>query len=130
MSKFPARGDVAIVLGATRPALQPVALVLAGRGVRLILAGEDERALAELVGEIAFGGGKARHVVGPLDATTLEQARKRAAEAFAETVHVVVQDTDPELSGAPHGLAFHRAHNTICDVPTATRWIDVMSQRE
>lgn len=42
-----------------------VALLLAARGASVLVSGPEERALGETVGEIAFGGGKARHVVVP-----------------------------------------------------------------
>jgi NAD(P)-dependent dehydrogenase (short-subunit alcohol dehydrogenase family) len=60
-----------------------IALSLAARDVRVVLVGADERAIAETVGEIAFGGGKARHVAGdPSDRAVLASAAARAVDVF------------------------------------------------
>ena len=60
-----------------------IALALAARGVRIVVAGPNERALGETVGEIAHGGGKARHVAGDArDPAHLERAIARAVEVF------------------------------------------------
>ena len=60
-----------------------VALLAAARGARLVLVGESERVIAERVGEIAFGGGRARHVAGPPgDAATLRAALAKASDTF------------------------------------------------
>jgi NADP-dependent 3-hydroxy acid dehydrogenase YdfG len=123
----PVRGDVVIVHGATRPALMPIALVLAGRGARVVVTGPDERALGELVGEIVYGGGKARHVAGALDdASTFERAWSKAEEAFAAPTHVIAEagDTVARASAAAHSVTVHLAHETVFDVATATRWLD------
>lgn len=69
---------VALVMGAGEGAFRAIALALAARGVRVVVAGGHERALAETVGEIAYGGGKARHVAGDVGA-----AVDRALEVFS-----------------------------------------------
>jgi NAD(P)-dependent dehydrogenase (short-subunit alcohol dehydrogenase family) len=76
-------GRVALVLGADRDAFRAIALFLAARGVRVVVAGEVERRLAELVGEIAFGGGKARHIaVDVRDPEAATRAVAKARDAF------------------------------------------------
>ncbi|MBX3227870.1 MAG: SDR family NAD(P)-dependent oxidoreductase [Labilithrix sp.] len=70
-------GKVAIIEGGGGPIGRAVALALAARGASVVVCGPEERALGETVGEIAYGGGKARHVVGDLAAATA-----RAAEVF------------------------------------------------
>lgn len=57
-------GQVALLTGAGDGAGRALALALAARGVRVLVTGGEERALAEVVGEIAYGGGKARHLAG------------------------------------------------------------------
>ncbi len=74
------RGRVALVLGADQPASRAIALPLAARGVRVVVVGEVERSLGELVGEIAFGGGKARHVA--VDVRAEDGARRAVAKAW------------------------------------------------
>lgn len=60
-----------------------IALALAARGVKIVVLGPVERMLGETVGEIAFGGGKARHVVGdPSDPACLNAAIDRARSVF------------------------------------------------
>jgi NAD(P)-dependent dehydrogenase (short-subunit alcohol dehydrogenase family) len=122
-----------IIHGATRAALMPIALVLAGRGARVVVTGPDERALGELVGEIVFGGGKARHVVGALDdATTFDAAWLKAESAFAAPSHVVAEaaDTVVREAAAARSVPVHLAHETVFDVPTATRWLDSLGSAD
>jgi NAD(P)-dependent dehydrogenase (short-subunit alcohol dehydrogenase family) len=57
-------GQVAIVTGGGKGIGRAIALELAGRGARVLVSGRDERALGEVVGEIAHAGGEARHVAG------------------------------------------------------------------
>lgn len=60
------QGRVVLVIGAERSVGAAVALGLAARGASVVVTGENERRLGEIVGEIAYGGGKARHVVHAL----------------------------------------------------------------
>ena len=82
----PARGldgQVALVTGGGEGAGKAVALALAARGVRVVVMGRDERALGETVGEIANGGGKARHLAGDeRDAAQVDAAVARARDVF------------------------------------------------
>jgi len=71
-------GATAVVHDGGEPTGRAIALALAARGVRVVVAGANERALGETVGEIAFGGGKARHVVGGV-----EDGVRRAEMVFA-----------------------------------------------
>jgi len=71
----------ALVFGADHPLGATAALALAARGFGVLLVGTNERALAETVGEIAFGGGRARHFVDSVEAGE-HAARERAREVF------------------------------------------------
>lgn len=76
-------GKTALVTGAGESVGRAVALALAARGVRVVVFGPDERALGETVGEIAHGGGKARHVVGDVrDPAHVTAAALRAIDTF------------------------------------------------
>ncbi len=76
-------GQVALVTGASRGIGKAIALLLGARGVSLVLVGRSERALGEAVGEVVYGGGQARHVVGDVrDPATLSHAVERAVSAF------------------------------------------------
>jgi 3-hydroxybutyrate dehydrogenase len=76
-------GKVALVTGGGKGIGRSIALALSARGVRLIVTGRDERALGETVGEIAHGGGKARHVAGDVrDVAHLQAAVGRALDVF------------------------------------------------
>lgn len=76
-------GKVALVTGGGKGIGRSIALALAARGVRIVVTGRDERALGETVGEIVYGGGKARHVPGDVrDAAHLSAAVDRAVEVF------------------------------------------------
>ncbi|MDF2698043.1 MAG: Glucose 1-dehydrogenase [Labilithrix sp.] len=76
-------GKVALVTGGGKGIGRSIALALAARGVRIVVTGRDERGLGETVGEIAYGGGKARHLAGDVrDAAHLAAAVDRAIEVF------------------------------------------------
>lgn len=72
-----------------------VALALAAQGARIVVSGPVERSLGETVGEIAYGGGKARHVVGDPNA-----AAARAREEFGPVDVVVVTRAECTLPEA------------------------------
>jgi NAD(P)-dependent dehydrogenase (short-subunit alcohol dehydrogenase family) len=81
---------VALVTGGGKGIGRAVALALSARGVRVIVTGREEKALAETVGEIAFGGGKARHVAGDVrDPQHAERAVARAIETFGSLDFVI-----------------------------------------
>jgi hypothetical protein len=70
-----------------------IALLAAARGARLVLLGASERIIAERVGEIAFGGGRARHVAGPPgDAATVRAALAKATDTFGANVGCALVD--------------------------------------
>ena len=83
-------GKVALLVGGGEGAGRSIALGLAARGVRIVVTGPDERALGETVGEIAYGGGKARHLAGDVrDAAHLDAAALRAIEVFGSLDFVI-----------------------------------------
>jgi NAD(P)-dependent dehydrogenase (short-subunit alcohol dehydrogenase family) len=83
-------GQVAVITGGGEGIGRAVALALAARGARVVVTGREERALGETVGEIAFGGGKARHVAGDVrDPEHLRAVMRRAVDAFG-AIDVVV----------------------------------------
>jgi hypothetical protein len=99
-------GRVALVTGLADPGslAYAVALSLAARGARVIVSGEHERQLGEVVGEVANAGGKARHVAGRADDPAHHAASvARAMEVFGALDLVVACD----LRGA--GLAVRAA---------------------
>lgn len=102
MARHVLDGKVALVADGGTDVGRSVALALAARGVRVIVAGADERALGETVGEIAYGGGKARHVVA--GAAALERAVDRAFEVFG-SLDLVVASADCALDAVARRIA-------------------------
>lgn len=83
-------GKVAMITGGGKGVGRSIALALGARGVRILVTGRDERALGETVGEIVYGGGKARHWVGDVrDAACGPGAVDRAFEVFGGLDFVV-----------------------------------------
>ena len=82
--------DVAAVFGADGGLGRSLALALAARGVAVVVAGDNERALGLMVGEIAAGGGRARHVaINTYDPAQMEAVVDKAREAFGGLTFVV-----------------------------------------
>jgi NAD(P)-dependent dehydrogenase (short-subunit alcohol dehydrogenase family) len=75
-------GQVALVTGGGKGIGRAIALELSAGGARVLVTGRDERALGETVGEIAHGGGQARHLVGDVR----EEPHARAAAAKATEI--------------------------------------------
>ncbi|HEY8078120.1 MAG TPA: SDR family NAD(P)-dependent oxidoreductase, partial [Labilithrix sp.] len=100
-------GRVAVVTGGGDERGREIALRLASHGCRVVVTGPDERALAETVGEIAYGGGKARHVVGALEA-----ALARAVEVFGQLDVIVHAGAGATLEAAPPYVVFCDARTT------------------
>lgn len=85
-------GRVALVMRGGEGAYRAAALALAARGVRVVVAGGAEKGLGETVGEIAYGGGKARHVAGDVAA-----AIDRALEVFGG-LDVAIASSEGDLA--------------------------------
>jgi NAD(P)-dependent dehydrogenase (short-subunit alcohol dehydrogenase family) len=87
------------------------ALLLAAKGARVLVTGAEERKLGECVGEIAHGGGKARHLVAEL--RTVDDARKcidAARERFGSLDIAIFCSTGP-LEGVAR--AFDAARDVV-----------------
>ena len=100
MAPKPLEGTVVLVLDAAAELGRALALELSARGAAVVCAGPVERDVARVVGEIAFGGGRARHLVVALDdEAAVVAAQEQAASAFGAP-HLV-------LAGSAHvpGLA-------------------------
>lgn len=70
-----------------------IALALSARGVRIVVTGREEKALGETVGEVVYGGGKARHLTGdPGDPVHLAAAVERATSVFGAPDILVLAD--------------------------------------
>lgn len=101
-------GKTALVTGGGKGIGRAVALALSARGVRVVVTGREERALGETVGEIAHGGGKARHLAGDVrDPAHLAAAVERAIETFggldiviANAGHAARVDLGTDLTAA------------------------------
>jgi short-subunit dehydrogenase involved in D-alanine esterification of teichoic acids len=87
-------GKTALVTGGGQEIGRAIALALSARGVRVVVTGREEKALGETVGEIAHGGGKARHLAGDVrDPAHLAAAVARAIDVFGGLDLVI--ETDP-----------------------------------
>ena len=84
MGEVSLEGAVAIVGDGGSDLGRAIALALSARGVSIVVCGPEERPLGETVGHVVYAGGKARHVVGTLDA-----AATRAREVFGKLDIVV-----------------------------------------
>jgi len=88
--------QVALVTDGGGPLGRAVALALAARGVRIVVTGPVEKPVGETVGEIVYGGGKARHVVAdPRDRAGVGSAVARAHEVFGRLDVLFIADADP-----------------------------------
>jgi NAD(P)-dependent dehydrogenase (short-subunit alcohol dehydrogenase family) len=76
-------GRVALITGGGKGTGRAIALALSAKGASVLVTGREEKALAETVGEIAHGGGRARHVVGDVkDPEHVGDAVRRAVEVL------------------------------------------------
>jgi 2-hydroxycyclohexanecarboxyl-CoA dehydrogenase len=79
----PLDGQTALITGGGEGMGRSIALALAARGVRIVVAGRNERPLGETVGYVAHAGGKGRHVVADVRvASEVDAAVARAVETF------------------------------------------------
>jgi hypothetical protein len=102
-------GRVALVVCGGEGPGRATALALAARGVHVLVTGRDERALGETVGEIVYGGGRARHLAGdPGDASQLRAAAARAHEVFGG-LDIAVVNAWPDVPSSVVAVAFDAA---------------------
>jgi hypothetical protein len=102
-------GEVALVAGGGQGVGRAVALALAARGVDVVVAGADERALGRVVGEITCGGAKARHIAGDAsDPAYLRAAVAKAVETFGKLTFVVA--TSGEVVEMAELIGVAKAH--------------------
>jgi len=88
-------GDVALVVRGGEGLGREVALALACEGVKVVVGGPDEKAVARVVGEITCGAGVARHVAGDLSRPAdLQAILRKGVEAFGKLTLVVLLSPD------------------------------------
>ncbi len=121
-------GEVAVVLGGGEGPGRAIALALAAREVRVVVAGGDERALGRVVGEVTAGGGAARHLAGDASSDAhVAAAVARAVDAFGRLSWIVagadahVDSLDLALRRVPrqHGRLVLVASATAADADPA-----------
>jgi NAD(P)-dependent dehydrogenase (short-subunit alcohol dehydrogenase family) len=96
--------QVALVTGGGKGIGRAIALELSGRGARVLVTGRVERALGEIVGEIVYGGGQARHLAGDVrDPSHARTAVGRAIETWGR-LDLVVANAGI-TGGTPMGAA-------------------------
>lgn len=102
------KGRVVLVAGADVGAGAAIALALAARGANVLVTGRNERRLGEIVGEIAYGGGKARHLaVDPRDDARFDASVRRALDVWG-ALDVVLANDDLSEKESTNGLAWLR----------------------
>ncbi len=85
-----AAGRVALITGGGRGIGRAVALALAANGFAVVVTGRNERDIGAVVGEVVFGGGKARHLAGDVrDRAHLVAAVAKARDVFGRLDVVV-----------------------------------------
>jgi len=79
-----------------------IALLLSAHGVAVVVLGSEERAVGEVVGEMVYGGGRARHAVGDAHASEhLGAAIDKARDVFGALDAIVAcTDKPTEVMGA------------------------------
>ena len=91
---------VVLVLAADGEVGRSLALAVAARGAKVVVTGARERALGEVVGEVAFGGGQARHAVGGV-----AEGSEKARATWGRVDFVVAGDAAASLSTSPEAVA-------------------------
>lgn len=103
MASKPLAGVIVLVLDAAADLGRALALELAARGASVVCAGPVERDVARVVGEIAFGGGRARHLVADVAAEDgVADALARGAGAFGAP-SVVLAGSERVAGRSPPG---------------------------
>ena len=100
----PLADKVAWVTGGSRGIGRAIAVHLAGAGAKVLVTGRSERGLGETVGEIAYQGGKAAHLVADVrDPAAMQAAAEHAKATFGGLDVVVanagVSGTTPLVDG-------------------------------
>jgi NAD(P)-dependent dehydrogenase (short-subunit alcohol dehydrogenase family) len=87
---------VGLVFGGGVGIGREAALRLAAAGVKVVVAGPDEAAIARVVGEITCGGGVARHIAGDIKSSRyLHAAVNKARETFGILTFTIAICADP-----------------------------------
>lgn len=109
-------GRVAWVVGGDEPLGRAIALEFAGRGAAVLVTGADERELGRTVGEIAYQGGRARHLVADArEPADLEDALAHLAAAFGKADLVVGPKTVDRIA-----IGALPAGTLVIDFPVGT----------
>jgi len=86
-----------------------VALLFAAKGARVLVTGADEKTIGRCIGEIAHGGGQARHFVAKLETGDDARASVAAARERFGALDVVVLCVSGALDGAARAFDAARA---------------------
>ncbi|MCC6645243.1 MAG: SDR family NAD(P)-dependent oxidoreductase [Polyangiaceae bacterium] len=133
-------GKVAWVQGASRGVGRAVAVRLGAEGARVLVSARGERALGETVGEIAFQGGRACHLVADARDPSACEAAARHALATLGGLDLVVTcagvsssapllDPTVDALGAGVAGALHAFRAAAPLLPRGGRLIAVASSR-
>jgi NAD(P)-dependent dehydrogenase (short-subunit alcohol dehydrogenase family) len=88
------QGKTALVTGATSNIGRAIAVALAAEGAHVIVSGRDAQRGADVVGEIAAGGGRGQFVAADLDgsADASRWLAAQATDALGGAIHVLVNN--------------------------------------
>lgn len=137
----PLAGKVAWVVGGSRGLGRAAAVRLAGEGARVLVTARGARALGDAVGEIAFQGGKAAHLVADArDADAMALAARHASATLGGLDLVIFAAASPAatplLDGALVDLsdavstavfgALHAVRAAAASLPRGGRFVAVV----
>jgi 3-oxoacyl-[acyl-carrier protein] reductase len=92
-------GSTIIITGASRGIGRAIALRLAGEGATIVLTSRDDRALADVAGEIKTAGGTATWVAADLRAAGAPEAIERAAIESHGAIDAIVNNAGATKRG-------------------------------